>query len=180
MKLDYCVKEDNLSINQILKSKLNISSRLCLKLIKNNRIFLNNEIINTRNICNIGDILTIDFDYNEDISSIIPSKMNLDILYEDDWLLVINKPAGIATHPSILHYDDSLCNGVRYYFDKINLRKKARPVNRLDLNTSGIIVFAKCEYIQECLISQMKQDYFSKEYIAICEGFFLKKKRNYK
>ena len=101
--------------------------------------------------------------------------MELNTIYEDDWLLVVNKPAGIAIHPSILHYSDSLCNGIRFYFDTIGLKKKIRPVNRLDLNTSGLVVFAKCEYIQECLISQMKNNEFKKEYLAICKGYFEKK-----
>ena len=63
----------------------------------------------------------------------------------------------------MLHYDNSLSNGVKYYFDTIGLNKKIRPVNRLDKDTSGIVIFAKNEYIQECLISQMKKNLFKKE-----------------
>ena len=96
--------------------------------------------------------------------------MPLDIIYEDEYLLVINKPAGIAIHPSILHYNDSLSNGVKFYFDKLGLKKKIRIVNRLDRNTSGLVIFAKNEYIQECLIRQMKTKEFKKEYLAIVEG----------
>lgn len=71
-----------------------------------------------------------------------------------------------------MHYNDSLCNGVKFYFDSIGLKKKIRPVNRLDLNTSGLIIFAKCEYIQECLIKQMANNIFVKEYLAIVDGIF--------
>ena len=175
MKLEYTVTNNKTTINQILQNELKISSRLLFKIIKNNRISLNGNICDTRNIPNIGDILSIDFSYEEDNSNIIPTKMELNIIYEDEWLLIVNKPAGIAVHPSILHYSDSLCNGIRFYFDSIGLKKKIRPVNRLDLNTSGLVVFAKCEYIQECLISQMKNKEFKKEYLAICEGHFEKK-----
>ena len=98
--------------------------------------------------------------------------MELDIIYEDDAYLVINKPAGIPIHPSMDHFTDSLSNGVKYYFDSIGLKKKIRPVNRLDKNTSGLVIFAKNEYIQECLVKQMKSNQFYKEYIAICEGKF--------
>ena len=119
-----------------------------------------------------NDIISIDFNYEEDNSNIVPTKMNLDIIYEDDWLLIVNKPAGIAIHPSILHYSDSLSNGIKFHFDSISLNKKIRPVNRLDSDTSGLVVFAKCEYIQECLILQMKNHIFQKEYLAICEGNF--------
>ena len=91
-------------------------------------------------------------------------------LYEDDFLLIVNKPPHLPVHPSILHYEDSLSNGVKYYFNRINLKKKIRPVNRLDKDTSGIVIFAKNEYIQECLIKQMKSNIFKKYYIAILDG----------
>lgn len=174
MELRYIVNNEQ-NINFILKNELNISSRLLYKLIKNQNIFLNNIPCDTRNSALLGDVITVNFDYEEDNSNIIHTKMDLDIVFEDDWLLVVNKPAGIAIHPSVLHYSDSLCNGIRFYFDKIGLKKKIRPVNRLDLNTSGLVVFAKCEYIQECLISQMKDNIFKKEYLAFCKGIFDKK-----
>ena len=177
MELKFIIKNENENekINQILQNQLGISSRLLYKLIKGNNIKLNNDSCDTRNTANVGDLLTVDFNYAEDNSNIVPTKMNLDIVFEDEWLLVVNKPAGIAVHPSILHYSDSLCNGVRFYFDSINLHKKIRPVNRLDLNTSGLVVFAKCEYIQECLISEMKHHIFKKEYLCVCEE---QKKKN--
>ena len=174
MELRYIVNNEQ-NINFILKNELNISSRLLYKLIKNQNIFLNNIPCDTRNSALLGDVITVNFDYEEDNSNIIPTKMDLDIVFEDDWLLVVNKPAGIAIHPSVLHYSDSLCNGIRFYFDKIGLKKKIRPVNRLDLNTSGLVVFAKCEYIQECLINQMKKNQFKKEYLAVCNGIFNEK-----
>ena len=69
-----------------------------------------------------------------------------------------------------MHYENSLSNGVKYYFNSINLKRKIRPVNRLDKNTSGIVIFAKNEYIQECLVKQMKLGLFKKEYIALLKG----------
>ena len=78
-------------------------------------------------------------------------------------------------HPSMDHFEDSLSNGVRFYFDKIGLKKKIRPVNRLDKDTSGLVVFAKNEYVQECLVRQMKTNEFKKEYITICSGIFEEK-----
>lgn len=175
MKINYKIKNNTQTINSTLQNELKISSRLLYKLIKLNKIELNHKPCDTRKTGTFGDTITINFDYEEDNSNIIPTKMNLNIIFEDDWLLVVNKPAGIAIHPSVLHYSDSLCNGIKFYFDKIGLKKKIRPVNRLDLNTSGLVVFAKCEYIQECLINQMKNNQFKKEYLAICNGFFDKK-----
>lgn len=172
MKLIYKIEQKNCTLNNILQNNLKISSRLLYKLIKNNCISLNGKDCDTRSIASPNDIITINFDYSEDNSNIVPTEMDLNIVFEDDWLLIVNKPAGIATHPSVLHFSDSLCNGVRFYFDSIGLKKKVRPVNRLDLNTSGLVVFAKCEYIQECLIFQMKFNVFKKDYLAICNGIF--------
>lgn len=174
MNLEYIVKKDDnyTNINQILKNEFNISSRLFSKLVNLKKISINGVITDTRNSVKPKDKITISFDYEEDNENIVPKEMNLDILYEDDWLLIINKSANIAVHPSILHYDNSLSNGIKFYFDKIGLKKKIRPVNRLDRNTSGIVIFAKNEYIQECLINQMKNNNFKKEYLAIVEGYF--------
>lgn len=175
MVLEYIVRDNKYKdINQILKQEFSISSRLFNKLISAKQVMLNQNIVDTRSSVSIGDIISINLDFEEESENIVPTKMKLDIIYEDDGLLILNKPAGIAVHPSILHYDDSLSNGVKFYFENIGLHRKIRPVNRLDLNTSGLIVFAKNEYIQECLIKQMKNDVFKKEYVAIVEGHFEK------
>lgn len=172
MVLEYKVTENNKTINEIIRNEFNLSSRLFYKLIHNREIYLNSAPVDTRQIAKIGDIITIDLNYDEDNSNIVPLKMELNIIYEDDALLILNKPAGIAVHPSILHYDNSLANGVRYYFDSINLKKKIRPVNRLDFDTSGLIIFAKNEYVQENLIRQMQNNTFHKEYLCLAEGIF--------
>ncbi|MBR3325569.1 MAG: RluA family pseudouridine synthase [Clostridia bacterium] len=96
--------------------------------------------------------------------------MSLNIIYEDEAFLVINKPAFMPIHPTAYHLNDTLANGVRYYFDSIDLRKKIRPVNRLDRNTSGLVLFAKNEYIQEHLIRQMCDGSFIKKYLGIVNG----------
>jgi 23S rRNA pseudouridine1911/1915/1917 synthase len=100
----------------------------------------------------------------------VPVQIKLNIVYEDEYLLIINKPPFIPVHPSCNHYENSLSNGVKYYFNSINLKRKIRPVNRLDKDTSGLAIFAKHEYIQESLIKQMKSNAFKKEYIAILTG----------
>lgn len=174
MKLNYTIKnnENFDNIKEVLKTKLEISDRLLLKLKNNNKILLNGSPCNVKSFVQPNDIIEVLLDNEEDNSNIVPTKMSLNILYEDDSMLVLNKPAGLPVHPSMLHYDNSLSNGVRYYFDSINLKKKIRPVNRLDKDTSGIVIFAKNEYIQECLVRQMKNNTFIKEYIAICNGVF--------
>ena len=174
MKLQYIVNEkcNYTNLREVLKAHFNISDRLLLKLKKSNKIFVNNKSTYIDKILELNDIIEIYIDFEEDNSNIVPTKMDLNIIYEDDALLIVNKPAGIPVHPSMDHFSDSLSNGVRYYFDSIGLKKKIRPVNRLDKNTSGIVIFSKNEYIQECLIRQMENGEFYKEYIAICEGKF--------
>ena len=170
MVLETIVNENNKTINQILQENFEFSNRLFSKLLRNKRVKVDDKITDTRKIAKIGEKITIDLDYEEENSNIISKKMKLDIVYEDEGLLVINKPEGIAVHPSILHYEDSLASGVKYYFEQNGIYKKIRPVNRLDLNTSGLIVFAKNEYIQENLIRQMERNTFTKEYLAIVQG----------
>lgn len=173
MNLSYTVTDNKYeTIKNIIQLHFHISNRLITKLKKENSILLNGSPTFINKNIKIGDIINISFDYTEDNSNIISKKMNLDILYEDDWLLIINKPYNIPVHPSSNHYEDSISNGVKYYFDIINLRKKIRPVNRIDKNTSGIVIFAKNEYIQEQLVKQMSSGLFIKEYIAIVEGLF--------
>lgn len=176
MKLSYTIKSNEYfdNIKEVLKTKFEISDRLLLKLKTNNKIFLNGKATNIKTPVNSNDIVEILMDFDEDNTNIVPTKMKLNILFEDDSLLILNKPAGFPIHPSMLHFEDSISNGVKYYFDSIGLKKKIRPVNRLDKDTSGIVIFAKNEYVQECLVRQMKRNEFIKEYIAICEGVLAK------
>lgn len=173
MELKYIVDNENYKIvKDVLLSNFNISHRLLVKLKKENAIFLNEKNVGINFLVNKGDIISVSFSYEEDNSNIVPKKMPLDIIYEDECYIVVNKLAGIPVHPSMSHYEDSLSNGIRYYFDTIGLKKKIRPVNRIDKDTSGLVVFAKNEYVQEMLIRQMSSKAFKKEYIAIVEGYF--------
>ena len=176
MILEYIVKNSQYqNINQILKQEFHISARLFHKLIVEKHVLLNNCITDTRDSVIEGDIVTVDLNFEEESENIISTEMPIDIIFEDDGLLIINKPAGIAVHPSILHYEDTLSNRVKFYFESICLKRKIRPVNRLDLNTSGLIIFAKNEYVQECLIQQMQSGVFRKDYIALVSGHFEEK-----
>ena len=175
MEITYTIEENNKTIKQILKERLFISDRLLTFLKKNSLILYNNDKITNLNIlARLNSTVTVDLNFEEDNNNIVPIKMDLKIIYEDEALLIIDKPAGIPVHPSILHYTNSLSNGVKYYFDSINLKKKIRPVNRLDRNTSGIVIFAKNQYIQDCLIHQMQTKEFKKTYLAVVEGHLKK------
>ncbi len=178
MEFNYTVNTPNLynTVRDVLKNYFLVSSRLLLKLKNNNCVFLNNKKCSINSTISLGDIVSFSLDYEEDNYNIVATNIPLNIVYEDECLLIINKQPNVAIHPSMLHYDNSLSNGVKFYFDSIGLKKKIRPVNRLDRNTSGLVIFAKNEYVQEFLIKQMKNNTFSKEYLAILEGILNEKK----
>lgn len=178
MEFNYTVNTPNLynTVRDVLKNYFLVSSRLLLKLKNNNCVFLNNKKCSINSTISLGDIVSFSLNYEEDNSNIVATNIPLNIVYEDECLLIINKQPNVAIHPSMLHYDNSLSNGVKFYFDSIGLKKKIRPVNRLDRNTSGLVIFAKNEYVQEFLIKQMKNNTFSKEYLAILEGILNEKK----
>ena len=165
MEIIYNVRNE-LNIKEVLRKSLSMSSRLITK-IKYNHLYLNGSHCSVNSTVQPGDIVCVDFNYNEDNSNIVSNpQIKLDILYEDELYIIINKPYNMPIHPSMEHYTDSLSNGVKTYFDSIHLHKKIRPVNRLDKDTSGIVVFAKNEYAQE----NFKP--ICKEYIAIINGIF--------
>lgn len=177
MKLSYTVKQSDSYINvlDVLKNEFLLSARLMTKLKQSNNIFLNEEITYTKKLVYANDVVSVLINFVEDNSNIVATNIPLDIIYEDEYLLAINKPANMPVHPSMLHYEETLSNAVKYYFDTLNLKRKIRIVNRLDKDTSGIVIFAKNEYIQECLIKQMKTKEFKKEYLAIVTGYLQKK-----
>ena len=128
MILEYSL-DGNIKDIKAFLLKQGLSHRLLLTLKRNNSILLeDNKII-------------IDLNYEETSDNIVPTQMKLDIIYEDDSMLILNKPARIPVHPSIHYYSASLSNGVKYYFNQIGLKKKIRPVNRLDKDTSRFNCF---------------------------------------
>ena len=137
MNINYTISKDDISIKQILKEKFEISEKLIIKLKKNKRIFINNlPVYITYNIKE-GVLLYIDLDFDEESDNIVPTPdIKFNILYEDEYILIVDKASNISVHPSASHFSDSLSNGVKYYFNLKNIKKKIRPVNRLDKNTS--------------------------------------------
>lgn len=182
MVLKYIVKQNDRykTIREVLLNEFSFSHRFLSKMKLNNRILLNGLPMYVDKLIQEGDIISVDIDLDETADNVVPTPIELDILYEDDCFIIINKPAGIAIHPSANHYATSLSNGVIYYYTQNNIKKKIHLVNRLDKGTSGIVVIAKNEYIQECLIRQMKENKFHKEYMAVLEGKLEKEKRHYR
>lgn len=170
MRLAYVNSSKYSNVKEVLKAEFSMSDRLLLKLKKLDKIYLNGNVTSVNHPVLENNLIECYLDYEEDNSNIVPTEMPLNIIYEDEAYIVVNKPAGIPVHPSMDHYTDSLSNGIAFYFNQIGLKKKIRPVNRLDKDTSGIVIFAKNEYIQECLVRQMKSKEFIKKYIAVVNG----------
>lgn len=143
MILEYKVKENDYfnNLKDLLKNHFEISDRLLVKLKHDKKLYINNFPVSVNASLHANDLVSIWIDFVEDNSNIVPTKMDLKIIYEDDAFLVIDKPAGIPVHPSQNHFEDSLSNGVRFYFDTIGLKKLIRPVNRLDKDTSRFSCF---------------------------------------
>ena len=108
----------------------------------------------------------IDVPIKEEKSDVIPTKGALDIIYEDDYILIVNKGNKVSTQPNIGHYTDSLANFIKYYFDEKNINSTVHLVNRLDFETSGLVLVAKSSYIHN-LFKKVK---ITKKYYAVCSG----------
>lgn len=141
-----------------------------LKGIERGVILNGEEAYLTRRISK-NDKISILISVNKDgCDTVIPSFGNVDIIYEDDDLFVINKEAGVSVHPSMGHQGDTLANFLAYELSKRGQKMVFRPINRLDKGTSGLMVVAKNPYAQEGIIRQMKQGLVKKEYLAIVQG----------
>jgi len=120
MDLIYEVKNNKyLNIKEVLRSKFGISSRLYIKLRNNNKIFLNGVPTSQNKDIFLNDIIEVDLNFDEESPNIVSTKMDLNILYEDKYLLIVNKPPYIPVHPSMGYFKSSLSNGVKYYFETI-------------------------------------------------------------
>ncbi len=163
-------EDDNKEAKQLLKGKLHISERLVKKLKYSGKILLNSIPVHVNAKVREGDLLEaiVDSDeYNEDI---VPEPMDLDILFEDDNLIAINKPPNTVVHPTALHQSGTIANGLMHYLLSRGVKTLVRPVSRLDRDTSGIIVFALNPFIQENLVRQMHCKSYVKEYIGLVHG----------
>ena len=117
-----------------------------------------------------GDILTVHIQEPESSPNIPPLKLPLDIVYEDEDIVVVNKPAGMPVHPSLNNYENSLANGLMYYYQEQGKPFIFRCTNRLDRDTSGLTVVAKHMVSSSILSSMGMRHEITREYLAIVRG----------
>jgi 23S rRNA pseudouridine1911/1915/1917 synthase len=142
------------------------------KLINDGYIMVNDHAVKPRLKLNIGDRIEVIIPPSPP-SSLVPEPVPLDILYEDDDLLVVDKPAGLTVHPAPGHPDHTLVNGILSYFPHLaEVGDSLRPgvVHRLDRDTSGVMVVAKSRVAQDNLVEQFKAHAVAKTYTVLVKG----------
>lgn len=159
-------QDEGMLVRTVLERRLGISRKLMSRLkLTEQGITLNGRRVYTSEKVKSGDKLAIRME-KEASDDIFPEPMELDILYEDDALLLVNKPAGIIVHPTHGHYTGTLANGVVHYWQQQGEQVRFRPIHRLDQDTSGVVAIAKNPYVHQQLSEQMQQGKVDKEYCA--------------
>ena len=144
MKLKYTINSTKYAtVKEVLKAHFHVSDRLLLKLKRHHKIFVNEKPAFVHTPVCLKDCICADISFDEKSENILPTQMNLETIFEDETMLILNKTAGIPVHPSMAHFTDSLSNGVQFYFQENNIHTKIRPVNRLDKDTSRFSYFCK-------------------------------------
>lgn len=170
--------EEKERIDKFLKEITKISREKIKKLIKEEKIVVNDKKVEPSYLLNKNDIIKI-FEEETKEEIIKPEKGKIDIIYEDEDIIVVNKPSGILTHPTFNIKTGTLLNLLLSHTKLSNIGSPYRPgvVHRLDKETSGVIVFAKNDFSYWSLIEQFKNRIVKKEYYAIVDGKFPEKKK---
>ncbi len=172
MKIEIGAEREGKTVLEILKKELRLSSKMITMLKgRQDGITVNGEHVTVRRILKKGDLLSLATEDRDENENLIPAKIPLDIVFEDDDIILINKPPMMPTHPSHGHFDDTLANGVCFH-----IRQKReepfvfRSVNRLDRNTSGLVLIAKNRLSASHLYDAMQKGLIEKKYIALLCG----------
>jgi 23S rRNA pseudouridine1911/1915/1917 synthase len=168
-------QDENTFLRDLLASKLLLSHSLVAQLKHQNKIRVNGQLVYTNYRIHAGDFINVDIDLIEECN-IIPESIPLDIVYEDMDFVAVNKPAGMSTHPSHLGGTGTLANAMTYYWQSLGKNILFRPINRLDKDTSGLILIGKSQYAHQGIFNQLKQHTIDRRYIALVEGSMIKDK----
>lgn len=165
-------EESGKRIDQYLIDKLNISRSKVQKMIKDKQVLVNNNQIKNSYTVKLNDIVEAE-EYVEEEMKAEPEKMDLDIVYEDDDVIVVNKANGIVVHPAIGNKSGTLVNGLMYHSKSLsNINGEFRPgiVHRIDAYTTGLLVVAKNNKAHESLARQLEAKTTHRKYIALVWG----------
>lgn len=169
MKLE--VTKNNIRIDAYITEETDYSRSKVAKGIKEGKVLVNNKQVQASYKVKEKDLIEIE-PLEEEIIDVTPEKMDLDIVYEDEYLAIINKKSGIVVHPAVGNYSHTLVNGLMYHFNNISKEKTIRPgiVHRLDKDTSGLMVVAKNDKVHEQLSNMIKEKKVERKYLALVWG----------
>lgn len=173
LEMEYKVtcKDVGMTYRDILRYRLNVSATQRKRMKQQPRsLTVNGVAVFATNRAKLGDEIKIVIEDAAPSQNIVATKGKLDIVYEDSDLFVVNKQGGVPTHPSHRHYSDSLANHMMYLMRSRGEAFVFRPVNRLDNDTSGLMLVAKSAHAQTCLTEQLHTEKFNREYIALVCG----------
>lgn len=162
----------DLRIDKYLIEELGFSRSKIQKLIESDKVNVNEKKIKNSYLVRVDDIIKIE-DYIEEPMDILPENIPLDIVYEDNDVLVVNKPSGMVVHPSLGHYTKTLVNALLYHCSKLsNVNGAVRPgiVHRIDKDTSGLLLVAKNDEAHEALAKALQEKKITRRYVALVYG----------
>lgn len=164
-------KESDIRLDIYLSNNTDYSRSKIKNMIKNMDVLVNDEEISPSYKITEGDVIEINEEISVDYET-KPEKMNLDIVYEDEYLVIINKPSGLVVHPAVGNPDHTLVNGLLYHFNDISKKNTIRPgiVHRLDKDTSGLMVVAKSDSVHDKLSNMIKDKKIERKYLALVWG----------
>ena len=172
--MELVVNESGIRLDKYLSLNTTYSRELITKMINDGYVLVNDNSTKQSYKVHEGDLIYIDDTYKID-TEINPVKMDLDIVYEDDYLMVINKPSGLTVHPGNGNFNNTLVNGLMYYTTNLSSAgDTTRPgiVHRLDKDTSGLMLVAKTNEAHAILADDFKNKRVYREYYALLVGTF--------
>jgi 23S rRNA pseudouridine1911/1915/1917 synthase len=163
-------EEQGLLLREYLLKHRRIS-RKSLSAIKHaGDIRINGERVTVRAVVKDGDLIEVTFPREEESPYLVPQKLPLDILFEDEDILLINKQAGVCVHPTFSQKSGTLANGVMYHWKEQGKQRTFHAVNRIDKDTSGIVLLAQHRLSHQQLSIQQKSNQLERRYYALVHG----------
>ncbi|MCD8500381.1 MAG: RluA family pseudouridine synthase [Bacillaceae bacterium] len=173
--LSTIAKESKL-LRDYLRTDLQISRQALTDIKANGRIEVNGESVTVRYLVQKRDKITVVFPQEERGQGLEPQPIPLSIVYEDDFLLVVDKQSNLPTIPSRYQLGYSLANAVMHYYDQKGIKSTFHAVNRLDKDTSGLLIIAKHRYAHDLFSRQQKNHDLKRTYLAIVHGIICQDK----
>lgn len=171
MRFSWTVDEENTTLKRFLNNQ-GVSRRLLAKIkFQGGTLLVNKQVRNTRFEVQLGDEVTIIIPDEGEHETMLPFESSLDIVYEDDHLLIVNKPTEVASIPSQYHKNGTMANCVKYYYNQQGYANRIiHVVTRLDRDTTGLMIFAKHGFAHAMMDKQLQSGELKKYYHALVGG----------